>query len=108
MQRCTARAAGGTINRLKPGPATVFSRSRNDDIRGPILLYALLRGEIYVLRDPQYAPFPTILSPFAFAGRRPCMRRGSHSAAREGVPCAPRAQKLKTVTLGNEPSEGNP
>src|SRR5271168_5413987 len=102
MHRCTARAAGGTMNRLKPGPATVFSRSKNDDISGPILLYALLRGEIYVLRDPQYAPFSTILSPSAFAGRRPCMRLGSHSAAAQGVTCAPRAQKLKTVTLRNE------
>src|ERR1700743_492361 len=25
MQRCPARAAGGTIKRLNPGPATVFS-----------------------------------------------------------------------------------
>src|ERR1700684_1108211 len=103
MQRCTARAAGGTMNRLKPGPATVFSRSKNDDISGPILLYALLRGEIYVLRDSQYAPFPTTLSPCPFAGRRPRMRLGSHSAHAQGAPCAPRAQKLKTVTLGNEP-----
>src|ERR1700729_907558 len=38
MHKCTARAAGGTINRLKPGPATVLSRSRNeDDISGPVL-----------------------------------------------------------------------
>src|SRR5580698_9259948 len=35
MQRCTARAAGGTINRLNPTPAIVFSRSKNDDISGP-------------------------------------------------------------------------
>src|ERR1700733_7206531 len=108
MQRGTARAAGGTINRLKPGPATVFSRSKNDDISGPILLYALLRGEIYVLRDTQYAPFPTILSPFAFAERRPRMRLGSHSADSRGASRASRAQKLKTVTLGNEPVGGNP
>src|SRR5580692_4477325 len=108
MQRCTARAAGGTMNRLKPGPATVFSRSKNDDISGPIPLFALLRGEIYVLRDNQYAPFPTILSPFPFAGRRPCMRLGSQSAYAQAALRALRAQKLKTVTLGNEPLGGNP
>src|SRR5690348_7690476 len=36
MHRCTQRAAGGTIQRLKPGPATVRSRSRNESgrIRG--------------------------------------------------------------------------
>src|SRR5277367_1792053 len=37
MERCTARAAGGTKNRLKPGAATVFSRSKNDAvIDGPV------------------------------------------------------------------------
>src|SRR5580700_4959712 len=108
MHRCTARAAGGTINRLKPGPATVFSRSKNDDISGPFLLYALLRGEIYVLRDPQYAPFPTILSSFAFAGRRPALRPGSHSAVLGAALDGLRAQKLKTVTLDDEPLRGNP
>src|SRR5579871_2613227 len=34
MHRCTARAAGGTMKRLNPGPAMVFSRSKND-IDGP-------------------------------------------------------------------------
>src|SRR6476660_10035652 len=31
MHRCTQSAAGGTIQRLKPGFATVCSRSRNDN-----------------------------------------------------------------------------
>ena len=31
MHRCTHSAAGGTIHRLKPGLATVCSRSRNDN-----------------------------------------------------------------------------
>jgi hypothetical protein len=68
------------MNRLKPSPATVFSRSKNDDISGPTLLYALLRGEIYVIGAVKYAPFPTNLSPFSFAGRRLGLRPGSHSA----------------------------
>src|SRR5258706_4396489 len=33
MERCTARAAGGTKKRLKPGSAMVLSRSKNDDIK---------------------------------------------------------------------------
>src|SRR5215469_16153461 len=33
MHRCTHKAAGGTIHRLKPGPATVWLRSRNDIAR---------------------------------------------------------------------------
>src|SRR5258707_6436483 len=37
MERCTARAAGGTKKRLKPGPAMVLSRSKNDDITSPVL-----------------------------------------------------------------------
>src|SRR6266478_433953 len=69
MHRCTARAAGGTRNRLKSGPATVFSRARNvDDIRGPVFL-GLLRGGI-TLWFRQYAVFAATLSPSAFAGRR--------------------------------------
>src|SRR5258708_3401356 len=80
MERCTARAAGGTKKRLKPGPAMVLSRSKNDDITSPVLIYGLLRGEIYLSSQAQYAPFPAILSLFAFAGRRKGVRLGSHSA----------------------------
>src|SRR6185369_544692 len=43
MHRCTQRAAGGTIHRLKPGPAMVCLRSRKEsrpmmlppDVTGP-------------------------------------------------------------------------
>src|SRR5882757_8293018 len=35
IDRCTARAAGGTKKRLKPAGAMVTSRSRNDDIGFP-------------------------------------------------------------------------
>src|SRR5580704_1350115 len=108
MQRCTARAAGGTINRLKPGPATVFSRSKTDDITSPILLYGLLRGEIYVSSQGQYAPFPAILSLFAFAGRRSGLRLGSHSAGALARLHPLSTQILKTVTFGNERMGGNP
>src|SRR5580698_8422777 len=69
MHRCTANAAGGTMKRLKPGAAMMFSRSKNDDIDGPVLIYGLLRGEIYDLRSSQYALFLAFLSPLAFAGR---------------------------------------
>src|ERR1700722_3205519 len=43
IERCTARAAGGTKNRLKPGGATVLSRSRNEDVMGSPALF-VVRG----------------------------------------------------------------
>src|SRR5581483_3953012 len=51
MHRCTQSAAGGTIHRLKPGPATVWLRSRK-----PIALSSL--GRIFVADDPRtlFAP----------------------------------------------------
>src|ERR1700722_4968186 len=37
IERCTAKAAGGTKKRLNPGGATVLSRSKNDGvIDGPM------------------------------------------------------------------------
>src|SRR5579862_3333385 len=42
IERCTARAAGGTKNRLNPGGATVFSRSRKDVMGSPALF--VVRG----------------------------------------------------------------
>src|ERR1700710_2656628 len=36
MQRCTASAAGGTIQRVKPGPATVAALEKNAGPREPV------------------------------------------------------------------------
>src|ERR1700730_1776312 len=107
MQRCTARAAGGTINRLKPGPATVFSRSRNeDDISGQILFFGCARQDI--CGAAQYALFPAPLSPPAFAGWPINVRIGSHSLGGLRVARGSLLEKLKTVTLGNGRKPGNP
>src|SRR5476649_331935 len=108
MHKCTARAAGGTMNLLNCGPATVCSRSRNDDdISGPIL-FLVCCGSRYMSQFLQYAPFAAILS------RTPFAVRWGLPAKCVTVPRAPAqrrslyASKFKTVTLGNEPIRGNP
>src|SRR5882757_679987 len=107
MHRCTARAAGGTRNRLKPGPATVFSRARNvDDISGPVLFWGLLRGGITLLVR-QYALFPAILSPSMFAGRLTHVNWVT-LAPRRGIRRIFQCRSFKTVTLDNERIRGNP
>ena len=99
MQRCTAKAAGGTRKRLKPGPATVLSRSKNeDDISGPFLFVVVAGQDICAPANMPHL-------------RQVCHQMRSQDGAiglRVGSHCACRAMRcamlceVKTVTFGSE------
>src|SRR6185312_7209387 len=63
MHKWTHSAAGGTIQRLKAGPATVRSRSRNESGRIPEVYLAAGRGRRGETRQPR------LIDRASFAGR---------------------------------------
>src|SRR5580698_3599924 len=54
MHRCIASAAGGASQRLKRGPATMFSRSKNP--AAAVVVAAFIRSPFVVLRFLEVRP----------------------------------------------------
>src|ERR1700690_1796776 len=107
MHKCTARAAGGTINRSKPGPATVFWRSKNEDDIRALSYFLVCCGARYIRCAICSLPRDLVTPDVRSAGQSLC--DVDHTRA---VPvCAAQApvfQKFKTVTSGNARRRANP
>jgi hypothetical protein len=102
MHKCTAKAAGGTWNRLNPGGATVLSRAKK-----PVLIKAYPYVFVYLRGDKlQYAPTHCNC-------HYCCSLHGAAAAANYvtfilWIVRGAQVEKCKTVTLSNACIAGNP